>query len=122
MLQKIGGCASQCCVVRPHEQIKCAVSDHIRAPVLCDAQAAAAVAAAVTAGTACSLFNTKGRPREDLLPSASLSCGGRGSAPLELSLQREVWSSPPTHPTQQRQPVGDNNNTSHLKMRRQVIK
>ena len=79
-------------------------------------------AAAVAAAAACVLSNTTRRPREGLLYSAALLCGGRGSAPLELSLQHEVWSSPLTHPIQQPQPAGDNNSKSHLKMHRQVVK
>ena len=59
------------------------------------------------------------RRREGLLYFVALLCGGQGLARLELSMQREVWSSPLTHPTQHRQPAGDNS-ISHLKMRRQV--
>ena len=116
----IGGCSSQCCVVY-HVMEKESVPYRKIYEHRCSVHAQAAAAAAAPPAAACSLSNTKRRPREGLLFSAASLCGGRASAPLELSLQRDVWSSPLTHLAQQRHPAGDNNSVPHLKIRRQVI-
>ena len=75
--------------------------------IIVHAHAAAAVAAA-----ACGLPNTHRRPRQGLLKSSAFVCGGRGSAPLELLVQRAVLRY--SHSTPQRH----NSSISHLKMHR----